>query len=75
MVQKYVVLLSERDGRQIWLAYNSFGRIGNAKYEEAFRYDTRRQAADALRRVRATGRRWPDAKILGTCVDNGKDER
>ena len=68
IIQKYIVLLGERDGNQIWLAYNDFGRIGNASYDLAFHYDTWAEAADALRRVRYSGNRWGDAKILGTTV-------
>jgi len=70
MVQKYVVLLSEHnDGRQIWLAYDCIGRIGNARHEEAFRYDTHEMARLALRAVRKTGRRYEDAEILATLVE------
>ena len=70
VVQKYIVLLGERDGKQIWLAYDIGGRLGNASYEQAYRYDTWKQACDALCRVRFTGARWPRAQILGTTVDS-----
>jgi hypothetical protein len=67
--QKYIVMLCEvPPDRQVWLAYDSMGRIGNATYEEAFRYDTITQARIALERVRRD-RKWPGAKILGTTVD------
>ena len=63
--QRFVVMLRESQGVQTWLAYDSFGRIGNANFKEAFRYDTHRQAEDALRYVRMT-HQWPMAEILGT---------
>ena len=68
IVQKYIVLLGERHGKQIWLAYNDAGRISNANYSEAFQYNTHRLAEIALRRVRRT-HSFPDAKILGTTVE------
>jgi len=73
IAQKYIVLLGERNGQQVWLGYDNIGRIGNCEYEQAIRYDTWAQAADALRRVRFTGARWPVAKILGTTVDSTGD--
>ena len=70
MVPKYIVLLTETtDGQQIWLAYDHLGRIGNAKYDEAFKYDTHDQARAALRAVRKTGKRYEDAEILATLVE------
>ena len=70
MVQKYVVLLRDKPGgQQIWLAYDCVGRVGNARHEEAFRYDTHDQARLALRAVRKKGNRWADAEILATLVE------
>ena len=70
MVQKYVVRLSDKPGEhQIWLAYDCIGRIGNARYAEAFKYDTHDQARAALRAVRKTGKRYEDAEILATLVE------
>lgn len=66
--QKYIVMLAERNGEQVWLAYDNLGRIGNATYAQAYRYDTWAEAADALRRLRFTGAKWPGAKIMGTTV-------
>tara|TARA_R110000868_G_scaffold14070_7_gene65631 strand:- start:72 stop:299 length:228 start_codon:yes stop_codon:yes gene_type:complete len=67
--QKYIVLLGEQyDGKQIWLAYDSIGRIGNATYNQAFRYDSHKQAVYALALVRRQ-RRWPNAKVMGTTVE------
>lgn len=66
--QKYIVLLGEHDGKQIWLAYDSIGRIGNATYDQAFRYDSHKQAVYALALVRRQ-KRWPNAKVMGTTVE------
>lgn len=66
--QRYIVCLGERDGKQIWLAYDSMGRIGNADCEQAWRYETINAAFHALAKVRRE-RRWPDAEIFGTTVD------
>lgn len=68
IVQKYIVLLGERDGKQIWLAYNLAGRIGNANYDQAFRYNTEPAAEIALRKVQQL-RAWRGAKIFGTTVE------
>jgi hypothetical protein len=65
MVQKFIVLLDERHGKQVWLAYNTLGRIGNAVFSEAFRYETYEQAKQALASVRRQ-RNWPNAKVMGT---------
>ena len=67
--QRYIVQLGERDGKQIWLAYDACGRIGNSNYAMAFRFDTSWHARMALQRERMTGSRWINAKILGTTVD------
>ena len=70
MVQKYIVMLKDpTEGPQIWLAYDHLGRIGNAKYEEAFKYETHEMARAALRAVRKTGKRYEDAEILATLVE------
>lgn len=71
--QRYIVLLGLRNGQQIWLAYDAGGRIGNADYSQAFRFDTELAARIALRRERITGSRWSDAEILGTTVDKESD--
>ena len=71
IVQKYIVMLSETPSMQMFLAYDDLGRIGNATYEQAFRYDTEQQARCALRAVRRI-RAFADAKILATCVDSGE---
>lgn len=68
IVQRWIVLLGLRAGRQIWLAYDNEGRIGNADYDQAHRYETRREAVNALGKVRKTGQAWPNAEIFGTCV-------
>lgn len=63
-IQKWAVRLAIRDGQELWLAYDAAGRIGNANFDQAFRYDTRRAAEIALKRVRRD-RDWPNAKIFG----------
>ena len=71
IMQKYIVMLSSdpaNTGRQVFLGYDAGGRIGNASYQQAFRYDSEQAAKRALWVARKV-RRWPDAKILGTCVD------
>jgi len=65
MEQRYVVLLRETP-TQIWLAYDDLGRIGNAKFHEAFRYVSAHAARMALK---ALPHNWPEAKILGTLVE------
>ena len=71
LVQKWFVMLD--DERQLFLAYDSCGRIGNANRQQAFLYDSLREATQALRRVRRE-RRWPRARILGTTVDTQEIE-
>ena len=66
--QKYIVMLDDSPNRQVFLAYDSLGRIGNASHEQAFRYDTQQQAYVALASVRRF-RHWPKAKILGVIVE------
>ena len=66
--QRYVVLLRESGGQQFWLAYDALGRIGNAEFSQAFRYESLFAAEVALKRVQRE-RRWPDAKIIGTTVE------
>lgn len=72
--QRFIVMLDDtaHTGRQVFLAYNDLGRIGNGKYSEAFRYETHHQASRALAAVRRL-RAWPRAKILGTCIDTTDD--
>jgi len=65
IVQKYIVMLDSTPNREVFLAYDGLGRIGNASHEKAFKYDSRRLAKLALARVRATGKRWPRAEVLG----------
>ena len=72
--QRYIVLLGLRNGKQIWLAYDACGRIGNADHSQAFRFNTELAARIALRRERMTGSKWDAAKILGTTVDIGEDD-
>jgi len=66
-VTKYVVLLRETADRQIWLAYDMLGRIGNARYAEAFRYNSEHHAKMALK---ALPHKWPGAKVLATLEDD-----
>lgn len=66
MRQRYVVLLRETIDKQVWLAYNDFGRIGNANYNQAFRFETRDQARWALIKLPL---KWPDAQVLATLVE------
>ena len=69
VIQKFIVFLGERNGKQIWLAYDDAGRIGNAAYQEAFRYDTLVSAEQALQNVRRTVGRFPDAKVMALLVE------
>ena len=66
-VQRYVVLLRETP-TQLWLAYNDFGRIGNATRYMAWEFDTEAEAKSALARVRRT-HNWPQGKIMGVLVE------
>ena len=74
--EKWIVLLSKDVdiGKQVWLGYDVFGRIGSASYWEAFRYDSALQATVALAKVRRD-RRWPDARVIGTTVEVENKER
>ena len=66
MVQKYVVCLRSSGDRQIWLAYDNCGRIGNANYHQAFQYDSYNEARVAIKQL---PHRWTEAQILGTLVE------
>ena len=66
MDQRYVILLRETPDKQIWLAYDDLGRIGNAKFHEAFRYVSAHAARMALK---ALPHKWPEAKVLATLED------
>jgi len=65
-ITKYVVLLRQSADKQIWLAYDDFGRIGNATYEMAFRFNSEHHAKMALKQL---PHKWPDAKVLATLKD------
>lgn len=67
MEQRYVVLLRDTP-TQVWLAYDAGGRIGNANYNQAFQYETKSLALNALRCIRNI-HAWPQARILGTLVE------
>ena len=66
MRTRYIVLLRETPDRQIWLAYDAGGRIGNANYAEAFRYNSEHHARMALK---ALPHKWPEAEVLATLED------
>jgi len=65
-ITKYVVLLRETADSQIWLGYDMLGRIGNARYDEAFRFNSVHHAKMALK---ALPHKWPVAKVLATLED------
>jgi len=63
--QKFVVLLKRDKDRQVWMGYNTFGNLGTTDFGYAFRYDTKTQADNALKKVRRL-KSWPDAVVLST---------
>lgn len=71
--QFYIVQLSEKDGKNLYLAYDNMGRIGNACFQQAIRYDSFSQANNALKAVRRY-RRWPQAQIFGV-IDEFSDTK
>ena len=71
MITRFVVLLRDTPDRQIWLAYNDGGRIGNATFAMAFRFISRHQANMALRNL---PHKWPEAKIISTLVEEDSNQ-
>ena len=67
---KYVVMLRETPDKQIWLGHDMLRRIGNARYDEAFRFNSEHHAKQALKLL---PHKWPEAKVLATLEDS--DER
>ena len=63
--EKFVVMLRMDAERQVWLGYNTFGNLGTTDFGYAFRYDTKTQAVNALKKARRL-KSWPDAVVRST---------
>lgn len=54
-------MLRQTPDKQIWLAYDNLGRIGNANYDQAFRFNSEHHARMAIKLL---PHKWPQAKVL-----------